>query len=113
MMNQGKMGIAKRFPGILQIKQRADAEGFYLSKDSSKAICGLFIRTQTPLAKGERVLTAVTLPETEEPIFVECEVVWIKNGNGSNQGMAVKFTSITEPDRRKLDQFFRTKPPAQ
>ena len=107
-MPEGEKRKPAPFPGILQIRQRQDAEAFYLSKSEDKTICGLFVRTETPLEKGARVLTAVTLPKAENPIIVDCEVVWIKNnGNGKPAGMAVKFVSISEQDRTVLDLFFR------
>ncbi len=100
-----------RFPGILQIRQRNDAEGLYLSRSTNKIICGLFVRTHMPLNKGVRILTAVTLPKVEEPIFADCEVVGIKNnGNEKPAEMAVKFVSIAAKDRKLLDIFFRNRP---
>jgi Tfp pilus assembly protein PilZ len=99
------------FPGILHVKHRSEAEGFYLSKSAEKTICGLYIKTEHPLPKGARVLTAVTLPRAQQPIVVDCEVVWIKkNDNGKPAGMAVKFISISGRDRKILDVFFRIKP---
>jgi len=111
---EGTKNDTARFPGILQIQQRRDAEGFYLSKSAHKTICGLFVRTEIPLDKGVRVLTAVSIPKTDEPVFADCEVVWCKNnGNGKPAGMAVKFVTIAETDRKKLDMFFRPRPAAQ
>jgi hypothetical protein len=65
------------------------------------------------LEKGVKVLTAVTIPRIPAPIFIDCEVVWVKNnGKGKPAGMAVKFLDIAERDRRILDMYFRTKPNA-
>ncbi|HNR14544.1 MAG TPA: PilZ domain-containing protein [Thermodesulfobacteriota bacterium] len=101
------------FPGIVQIRDRNDAEGFYVSQAESRTICGLFIHTDVPLAKGERVLAAITLPHTGEPVFVECEVVWARNAEKGRPGMAVRFINIAEADRRALEVFFRMKSTSQ
>ena len=70
--------VYQRFPAVLKVEYGKDSIGFYSSKSANASINGLFIRTEYPLEKGEKILTSIFIPGRNEPILVECEVIWTR-----------------------------------
>ena len=96
-----------RFPGILQVEYGKDAVNFSTSKTLNVSLSGLFIKTEYPLEKGERILTSIFIPGANDSILVECQVVWNrmrKNAIGP-PGMGVRIVDISEEDRNLLTSF--------
>lgn len=54
---------------------------------------GLFIRTENPLEKGERILTSIFVTNKKDSILVDCRVVWNKKKGDAYgpPGMGVEF----------------------
>ena len=72
---------------------------------------GLFIRTDSPLKKGEQFSIKLQLPDFSEPIRATCEVVWArehKEAENRPPGMGVKFCELTEAHKRLLNQYLQS-----
>jgi CRP/FNR family cyclic AMP-dependent transcriptional regulator len=90
-----------------------DSESF-LKASSIKAstgnlsIGGLFVNTDVPLDKGEKFLLDLTLPDVSQPISINCEVAWVRDGHDETEGpggMGVKFIEISETSENTLTQY--------
>jgi uncharacterized protein (TIGR02266 family) len=79
---------------------KADAETHDASSD------GIFIKTPTPLDRGERFLLKLQLPGLDDPLEIESEVAWTRrwteNTKNFPQGMGVKFVNLPETARHAL-----------
>ncbi len=84
-------------------------EAFVEAFSSNLGTGGLFVRTENPLAAGERFFLKLQHPGLSVPIRKECEVVWTrKKGVDANKGplgMGVKFCEMTKKDHQVLKQY--------
>lgn len=84
-------------------------EAFVEAFSSNLGTGGLFVRTEKPLAAGERFFLKLQHPGLSVPIRKECEVVWTrKKGVDANKGplgMGVKFCEMTKKDHQVLKQY--------
>jgi uncharacterized protein (TIGR02266 family) len=69
---------------------------------------GLFIKTPKPLAKGETFNLRLSLPGSDDPMELACQVVWVRtettNPVHRPVGMGVKFTDITSQEQTKIEK---------
>jgi uncharacterized protein (TIGR02266 family) len=72
----------------------------YQSKNLSAG--GVFILSEFPLEEETQVSLELFLPQTDEPLKLQGEVVWQQRQDPA--GFAVKFTGITEGDRSRIRQ---------
>jgi len=70
---------------------------------------GLFVKTETPLKRGDELWLELTLPELAEPIRVKSEVVWAREESQEalnlDAGMGLKFFEITQKDHDVLKAY--------
>ncbi len=79
----------------------------HLEAYSQNASCGgLFIKTPTPLSRGERFNLNLQLPDQPEPLKVFCEVAWNRKRTDDAEhfplGMGVRFVEMAQADHDKL-----------
>ena len=99
-----------RFPAILHIEYGKDAMRFSKSRSLNESSGGLFIKTEYPLETGERIFVSIPIPNVDDPILVECEVVWNRkkrDAKGRLVGMGVKFIDLSEHDQEILNALFK------
>jgi uncharacterized protein (TIGR02266 family) len=69
---------------------------------------GLLIKTPKPFLKGEVFTLKMQLPESSDPLVIECEVAWSRTEADDptlrSTGMGVKFIKISEEDHKKLKE---------
>lgn len=101
-----------RFPAVLHIEYGKDAVRFSKYRSLDESLGGLFINTEDPLEVGERILTSISIPNVDNPILVECEVVWNRkkrDAKGYPAGMGVKFINLSEHGQEFLNTLFQSK----
>ncbi|MFH0813014.1 MAG: PilZ domain-containing protein [Pseudomonadota bacterium] len=93
-----------RFPAILHIRYGKEVEVFSRSDLLNASLGGLFIKTEYPLERGERILTSILIPDADDPILVECEVVWNRRKEDAKgpSGMGLKFLNLSAEDKDKI-----------
>ncbi|NCQ59096.1 MAG: TIGR02266 family protein [Myxococcales bacterium] len=86
-------------------------ENFLFSYVENISEMGIFIRSDDPLAIGERLRLRFG-PEGEEPLDLEGEVMWVNplrpDGENLNPGMGVRFVSLTPEERERVVAIVRT-----
>jgi len=79
-----------------------------LANAFTEDVCGggMFIRTTSPLPKGERLLLHINLPDGGDALKIGCEVAWQRTGiNPAAKpppGMGLKFVQISRTDQERL-----------
>ncbi|MFP4476363.1 MAG: cyclic nucleotide-binding domain-containing protein [Desulfatibacillaceae bacterium] len=67
---------------------------------------GIFVKTPTPLERGERFLLKLQLPSREAPLEIESEVAWTRRWSENPRhfplGMGVRFVKMSDSDRAEL-----------
>jgi type IV pilus assembly protein PilZ len=92
-----KIQIAYQTPRIL--------EKHYLSNIGQG---GVFIPTQNPLNRREKLRLRLILPDGGESLEVLCEVAWTRKEERATskvtypQGMGVKFINLSDQDRERI-----------
>lgn len=69
---------------------------------------GLFVATHQVLQRGSLIDLEFSLPDDQEPIHVQGEVCWVSEYNPTSDGhpgMGVRFTTIAEADRARIERF--------
>ncbi len=80
----------------------------HLEAYSHNASCGgLYIKTPTPLARGERFSLNLHLPgDSEKEMKITCEVAWTRKRTDDHEnfplGMGVKFLDLTQEQYQRL-----------
>ncbi|MBI5843929.1 MAG: cyclic nucleotide-binding domain-containing protein [Deltaproteobacteria bacterium] len=79
----------------------------HLEAYSQNASCGgLFIKTPSPLSRGERFKLNLQLPDDAGPLGLLCEVAWNRKRTDDPEqfplGMGVKFVEMSQEDHEKL-----------
>jgi len=73
---------------------------------------GLFIKTSTPLPKGETILLKLQLPGISDPLKIKCSVAWANKKEGTKganpPGMGIKFGEMSDRDRQTLQNYIKT-----
>lgn len=96
-----------RVPKALALSFKSKA-GFIKAFSEDISIGGMFIKTPKPLAKGERFVLKLQLPEVPETLQIDCEVSWTRTETGDPAkqppGMGVKFIEISPEDQHRLKQ---------
>lgn len=73
---------------------------------------GLFIRTDTPLEKGEGFTLKLQLPDMAEPLVIPAQVAWSRKKGEQVEsgpaGMGVKFGEMNPKDDDALRQYLQT-----
>jgi uncharacterized protein (TIGR02266 family) len=72
---------------------------------------GAFIHTVNPLDLEEEFFLKLKIPDGHEPMEVQCRVVWMnrygKEREGLPHGMGVKFLSLRDDSRRRIEEFIK------
>jgi uncharacterized protein (TIGR02266 family) len=69
---------------------------------------GMLIETKSPPGVSERVKIAFQIPETEDVVQADAEVVWVNKYSANYPyGMAVKFQGLPEETMRAILKYVR------
>ncbi len=94
-----------RVPKVLALKFKSQ-EAFRTAFSEDMSADGIFIKTAKPLPKGERFTLKLHLPETSEPLKIDCQVRWTRTETQDlakqPPGMGAEFIDITPADQQKL-----------
>jgi uncharacterized protein (TIGR02266 family) len=89
-----------------------DRQNFIKAYTGDVGTGGLFIKTESPLSKGEQFLLKLQLPGVPEPLQIKCEVAWERKPESSQPkllpGMGVKFCDISKKDHQILSEYLAT-----
>ncbi len=94
-----------RVPKVLALRFKSQ-EAFSTAFSEDMSASGIFIKTSKPLPENERFVLKLHLPETAEPLKIECQVRWTRTEAEDiakrPPGMGVEFIDITSADQQKL-----------
>jgi uncharacterized protein (TIGR02266 family) len=98
-----------RIPVSLSVMYR-DENSFFKVVTEDLSAGGLFIRSESLLAAGERCLVNLRLPDRSDSVIIKCEVVWVRRKgsgeeDGPSPGMGVKFIDMSDRDREVFEQY--------
>lgn len=74
---------------------------------------GVFVPTDHPIDSGTRLRVKISLPNDENDLEVNCEVVWVRKkemitASGKfPPGMGVKFLSLSPEDKKKVERLIK------
>ena len=99
----------KRIPVQLDVRYQS-LEGFISDYSMNISQGGMFISTRNPLPLGTRVVLKVGIPDTEVPMNIEGEVVWVseyekKSKSNLIPGMGVEFRNLDEQEKKRIEDF--------
>lgn len=67
---------------------------------------GIFIGTPAPLEINTRLQVCFHIPGVSESLLATGTVVWVRDLSSSDKpGMGVRFDSMEDEDRKKLDRY--------
>ena len=94
-----------RIPKVLSLSFKSSA-GFVKAFSGDLSAGGMFIKTNTPLAKGENFALKLKLPDDSKTLKIGCKVVWNRQETDNPVkhplGMGIKFTEISQSDHQRL-----------
>lgn len=94
-----------RIPKVLSLSFKSSTS-FARAFSGDMSAGGLFIKTPRPLAKGERFVLKLQLPDASEEIPMDCEVSWSRTETDDPvkqpPGMEIKFLEIGKEQRQKI-----------
>lgn len=89
----------------------ASGDTFLFASLQNISEMGIFIRTETPLAIGTRLMLRFHVDESA-PLVLDGEVTWInpyrESGDNLNPGMGVRFIELTAERREQVVELVRT-----
>jgi type IV pilus assembly protein PilZ len=97
-----------RIPVQLLVKYKT-GEGNYLfdfCRDFGTG--GVFIKTESPLARESQVDLTFTMPDSNETLLIKGKVIWVQTkvpDQGLTSGMGVQFTAFDTEQRKQLEAF--------
>jgi type IV pilus assembly protein PilZ len=98
----------KRITKTLTLRFK-DRHSFIKAYSDNISTGGLFIRTETPLKKGDMFHLKLKLPEMPQPMEITSVVVWtrkqVEDSANRPSGMGIKFSEISEKDRKTINEF--------
>lgn len=96
-----------RVPKVLSLSFKS-RKGFINAFSNDISTGGIFIKTSTPLPKGEQFVLKLQLPGISEPFKIEGKVSWTrtetKDPVQNPLGMGIEFIGLTSSDRRKIKE---------
>ena len=99
-----------RVPKTLSLSYK-DPQTFVKAYTGDISSGGLFIKTKTPLNKGEQFILNLQLPRLTEPLKIKCEVAWGRSQGGEGDappaGMGVKFLQMNKNDNQVLKAYLQ------
>jgi Tfp pilus assembly protein PilZ len=96
-----------RLPLRLGVQVRL-GESVRLATVLNLSVGGAFITTPSPPSAGEELYLLFSLPGTDRPLSLACQVVWqngIRSSNGFQPGMGVVFTAAGTEEALALERF--------
>lgn len=73
---------------------------------------GLFIRTDSPLEKGDSFVLKLQLPDMAEPLMIPCQVAWSRKkgeqAEAGPAGMGVRFGEMNPKDDESLRKYLQS-----
>jgi len=102
-----------RVPVSLPVTYR-DEHSFFKVVTGDLSEGGLFIKSDSLLEVGEKLLVNLRLPERPDSVIIKCEVMWARENDPDSvngpPGMGVKFIEMTEEDRKALEKYLEDLP---
>ncbi len=81
---------------------------FVAEKTANISTGGLFVCTDHPAEKGEKLHIRVMMTDLDAFFDVKTEVVWVcTKGSGHPQGLGLQFTDLTEDQKNVISRFMR------
>ena len=74
---------------------------------------GVFIPTDHPMDPGSRLHAKISLPNGENDLEINCEVVWIRKqemitpSGKFPSGMGVRFLNLSPEDKKKIERILK------
>lgn len=94
-----------RIRKVLSLSFKSSA-GFVKAFSGDLSAGGMFIKTNTPLEKGEDFILKLRLPDDSKTLKIGCKVAWSRqeteNPIEHPLGMGIKFTEISQSDNQRL-----------
>lgn len=87
-----------------------DHQSFIAAYTTNISPGGLFIKTETPLPKGEQFQLKLQFPGLSVPLKINCEVAWSRtkeNDEKKAPGMGVKFCEMSKNDNLILQKYLK------
>lgn len=86
-----------------------DRQSFVAAYSVNISGAGLFVKSDNPLPKGEKFLLKLQLPDLEQTLSIQSQVVWTQKAEdearaGAN-GMGIKFLEMDEKDGLVLRRY--------
>ncbi len=66
---------------------------------------GLFLKTDSPFAKGDNFVVKFNLPQAKQTIEAKVEVRWSRKLGSVNDGIGVRFESMNRGDYLKISTY--------
>ena len=94
-----------RIPKVLSLSFKSSS-GFVKAFSGDLSAGGMFIKTNTPLAKEESFVLKLRLPNDSKILKIGCKVAWTRKETDNPAkhplGMGIKFTKIDQSDHIRL-----------
>lgn len=89
-----------------------DKQSFLKAYTSNISNGGLFIKTNTPLSKGESILLNLQLTDIPAPLQINCLVVWANKPEDGDKtrpyGMGIQFREMSKMDNQTLRNYIKS-----
>ncbi len=95
----------------VEIKVRVEFDEEHWGVTDNLTTGGAFVLTANPMDLGDEFHLRIHIPDGREPAEGECKVVWTnkygKESNNLRRGMGIKFQSLQEENRIRIEEFIR------
>jgi len=99
--------VHRRFPRTLEVKY-SSVKGLISDWTMNISKGGMFISTRDPLPEGTSLILKLKVPDSDEEIVLEGEVVWRVKPEESKgtliPGMGLRFKNIDEETVKKIER---------
>ncbi|MBN1101910.1 MAG: TIGR02266 family protein [Deltaproteobacteria bacterium] len=99
-----------RLPNTLSLAYK-DRQSFVKAYTVNVSLGGLFIKTEKPLAKGEKFQLKLQLPDIPDSLMIQCQVAWTRKPGGQGEagpaGMGITFMQMSPKDDQVFKRYLR------
>ena len=110
---QQNVRTAERFDLEVKVDLESD-HNFYTGLTQNISAGGLFIATHQLRKIGDRITMNFSLPGSDKPVSVECEVRWIRENTAlqkldGSTGMGVRFIDLSAEASAAITKFLQSR----